>query len=1768
LLKSGALADVDADVIGGDLYTLAKKLRESPEVTLFRGTRNSDRLPVVLKVLNSEYPRPREIAKLKHEHAVLQSFDSPQVVRTLGLEKFGNGMALVLEDVGEQSLDRFVGEQRLDLETFLSTAIAMAEVVEQIHAQQIIHKDIKPHHFFLTGGGGGGVKLIDFGLATRLVHEARSGGAISQLEGTLAYMSPEQTGRMNRLIDRRSDLYSLGVTLYELLAGVLPFDTTDPLELVHSHVARAPRPLRELRPDVPDVVTQIVTNLLSKEPEERYQTAASLKADLAACHAAMRATGAVAPFPLGRRNVSSELRISQRLYGRDTETSALLAAWERVRQGAAELVLITGESGVGKSAQLGELRKWIVRGGHMATGKFEELAGAVPYGAIARACRELLSALLCEPAHRLEPWKQRLSDAVEPNGHLLIELMPELRLLIGPQPEPEELGPKESQHRFELVFQNFLRALSTPSEPLLLFLDDLHWADAASLRLLQLGLSDPRSGHLLIVGAYRQSQLGDGHSLPAALAHVRNAGITVHELDLGPLALSDVVQLLADTLSAERTTVEPLAAVLLRKTMGSPFFIGQFLLSLREQNLFSLDPAAGVWRWDLEGIERASVTDNVADFMIARLRRLAPATRNVLRLAACLSHEFTLGTLRAISDSSAVEIAAGLREAVEEGLVLPVESAASPPNAVGDADELDLDLGTAFRFQHDRVQHAAYQLIDGEERQAVHLRIGRLLLQRNAGAPDDDRLFAVVAQMNLGRGLITDPAERCALARLNAAAGRRAKDAAAHRTAADLLEISLALFGPSGWDSDHDLLFAAQLAKAECESLLGNVDEALRLLRQLSDQARSLAEKMRIAAVEVTVLTGANRVEAAAACGIDGARQAGLDFPADRAAVAAAVEADFPALQRTLAARGVQTLADLPAMTDPGALGAIGLLFRCMPAAIQSDPNLQLLITLRAVDLSLRQGNAPATSYYYVAFGLGLATVAGDVETGYQLGRLGVSLSERFGNRIVAGASQLLFGGFISPWREHLLTSVEHLRSGRKALLDSGDHTRLGYGVSYELAYRLLQGDDLGELEANVDEGQALLRRIGDAVNLRALELVRRTILDLRRVVAGIPAAAPEAVLDEAVQASGNRYLLSSRHLFRAMTFYFAGDYDNAHAEAEAGSAMPILGSFFTAEHCFYGALALAGRLRATPEEAREPLLRSLDEAEEKLRRWAEAGPANFAHRHALVAAERAALAGRGEEALDLYERAMMLARDAGAVHHQALAAALAARLHLARGRDRLASLYQADARYAHERWGSIAEAGATAGVSEQRTRRTSTASSSGPGEIDVLTITRAAQAISTQIMLPKLVDALMRIVLEQAGADRGLLILVKEGALWVEAAGGEAIARICLDGDNGAAELVAPRSVLAYAQRTRKTVLLGNARGDHTFAADPYFVNRKPRSLLCVPMTRRGQLVGLLYLENSLTADAFNVARVTMLEVLASQAAVSIENAALYEEMEARVEDRTRRLEESFRLIRENQAQLLAAERKAAVAHLERELAIAQQIQTSILPRSTTVAGFEIAGRMLTATEVGGDYYDVIPANGAGLWIGIGDVSGHGLNAGLMMLMLQSSIATLVRRDPHGDPANLFSLANRVLYDNVQCRLEAEHHATLSLLRFDTDGGFQLAGAHDEPVIWRAGERRCRRIPTPGTWLGIFEDVASITRTSSHHLEPGDVMVLYTDGITEARNGAGQQFGIERLMQALAEAHDRPAAAICDHLFQRVLDWTNARADDQTAIVVRYAGH
>nr|MDQ2642609.1 AAA family ATPase [Myxococcota bacterium] len=770
-------------------YSLTQQIQETAATRVFRGFRCSDLLPVVVKRPRHEFPSDAEILRLEHEYSILRSIDSPYVARALGLERSGNTLALVLEDAGDASLESLVREPSLALERALEVSVALAGAVVSIHERGIIHKDLKPEHFRFDREHPERVKLIDFGIATRLTREAELGSALTELEGSPAYISPEQTGRMNRGVDDRSDLYSLGVTLYELFTGRLPFESTDLLELVHSHIARPPPPLERIRPGLPAPLCRLVLRLLSKVADDRYQSAAGVRRDLEHCLHAYRAGGTIAEFDLGTHDRPRELRIPQQLYGRERELSTLMARFEAVKAGSCELLLLAGYSGIGKTALVKELERHLGLGGRFVSGKFDYLNRSEPYGAIARASRELIQATLAEPEAALASRRALLSQALGANAGVLVELLPELELLLGPQPQPLPVGPNEVQLRFELAFENFLSSFRGQGQPLVVFLDDLQWADSASLNLLKRLLTSGASGHLLLVGAYRDNEVDSVHPLGMLIDQLAQAGAAITRLALEPLTAPHVARLVAATVGASEAEVRPLCQILLAKTHGNPFFLGQFLETLYREGSLYFDDARARFQWDLARVSSTLATDNVVDFLLERLRNLPPATQELVRFAACVGYRFDVRTLSLVSGKAAREVMSDLWPALQEGLVLPLDGNYRYADVVA-LDETVAPPNAQYRFLHDRVQQAAYALTEPEKRAGVHLCIGRLLLGSGSEPTRIENLFEVTDHLNRGRALITDPTEKLGLSRLDLLAATRARNAAAPEAALRYLGVA------------------------------------------------------------------------------------------------------------------------------------------------------------------------------------------------------------------------------------------------------------------------------------------------------------------------------------------------------------------------------------------------------------------------------------------------------------------------------------------------------------------------------------------------------------------------------------------------------------------------------------------------------------------------------------------------------------------------------------------------------------------------------------------------------------------------------------------------------------------------------------------------------------------------------------------------------------------------------------------------------------------
>jgi predicted ATPase/serine phosphatase RsbU (regulator of sigma subunit) len=1755
-------------------YSLTHQIQETAATRVFRGFRCSDLVPVVVKRPRNEFPSQAEILRLEHEYSILRSIDSPYVARAFGLERSGTTLALVLEDAGDTSLESLVRDPALTLERALGVAETLAGAVASIHDRGIIHKDLKPGHFFFDREHPERVKLIDFGIATRLTREAEFGSALTELEGSPAYIAPEQTGRMNRAVDDRSDLYSLGVTLYELFTGRLPFDSTDLLELIHSHIARPPPPPDQIRPGLPAPLCRIVLRLLSKVADDRYQSAAGVRRDLERCLQAFHATGTIADFELGVHDRPRELRIPQQLFGRERELSTLMTRFEVVKTGACELFLLAGYSGIGKSALVKELERHLGLGGHFVSGKFDYLNRSEPYGAIARASRELILATLAEPEAALARRRSLLTQALGANAGVLVELLPELELLLGRQPPPAAVGPNEVQLRFELSFQHFLSSFSGHGQPLVVFLDDLQWADAASLNLLKRLLTSGACGHLLLVGAYRDNEVDSVHPLSMALEQLAQAGAAITRLALAPLALPDVEQMVAATVGASE--VRPLCEILLAKTHGNPFFLGQFLKTLHREGSLYFDDEKGRFQWDLGRVGTALATDNVVDFLLERLRNLPAAAQELVRLAACVGHRFDVRTLSLVSRRSVREVMSELWPALQEGFVLPLDGNYRYADVVA-SDEAVAPPNAQYRFLHDRVQQAAYALIEPEKRAEVHLCIGRSMLGAASDPSRIENLFEVADHLNRGRVLVTDPAEKMRLSRIDLLAGNRARNAAAPEAALRYLSVARELARDSGL-AEYEHTHQVTLLLAECSFLDGKFQEAFACIDELEAFARSTLDRVPGRNLRSAILTCLSRFEEACVNSVETARLLGAEIPepSDKAALGGAIGASFGAYQGALAGREIESLAELPPMSDPRMLALSETFMFAIPQSFQSNQELMVLMVLKAVALPLEYGSAPQSPFFYEQYGIVHWVVTADYATSYRFGELGIRLTERLQSPAARGPVHFIFGGFVAHWKQHISVSIEHLGIGLRLSLETGDLFHTNYCATFRMSYFLYAGTNLDVIESELDDVDKLLSRSDDVVNKSFAAILRQTALALKGRTAALDRFDSEVFDEAAFVANGSPPARAMYAAAKAMLCYLAGKPEQVVEVTDAYPPLPAF--FYNTLVRFYRALAMLDLCRTASAPERERLLGRFAADLATLRGYAAAAPSNHQHRVELLVAEEAASRGDAEvaAAMAAYDRAIALAQEHGFIQDQALANELCARFHLAHGRSKVARPYLAEAYYTYQRWGAVAKAEElrqrhaehsgefTAGP--QRSARDARSTTYEPasqlgGGLDVAAAVRAMEAVATELVLERVLERLMRTLIGSAGAQRGFLVLERAGRLEIEAS-------MTIEPDlvrlgisqpiEGSDELSV--SIVQYASRTQQAVILPDAPSDPRFSQDPYLARRKPKSVLCVPMLHRGRLVGVLYLENNSATAAFSPARASFLKFLAAQAAVAVENAKLYGELNAATES-LRRTNETL----EAQVQERTAELRSALSDLWSEMDLAKKIQTVLLPETKRVGRYEVAATMIAADSVGGDYYDVVEA-GDRDWIMIGDVSGHGVTAGLIMMMIQTAVRTIVlnarQRGEELSPALVLSRANSAVRGNLQ-RISDGQYMTITALEL-SGARIRYSGLHQDILVHRAANDTVQRIATHGIWLGLIDDISDLLENDTIELQEGDTILLYTDGITEMMLGEERlgTAGLTSRFHALASRSHDPRT-IVDSLLSQI--GGRADSDDVTLMALRY---
>ena len=1436
-----------------------------------------DRYAFMAGPFAAEHPSPQSINRLTHEHGLKAYIDEAWGVRPLELIREQGRTMLIVEYPGGERLDRLIREP-METGLFLQLAVALSAALGRLHGRGLIHKDIKPSNV-IANPATGEVWLTGFGVATRLPRERQAPEPPEFIAGTLAYMAPEQTGRVNRSIDSRSDLYSLGVTFYEMLTGTLPFTASDPMEWVHCHIARQPTMSGDLLRNVPTAVSAITMKLLSKTAEERYQTAAGVENDLRRCLSQWNAEGSIHDFALGEHDAPDRLLIPEKLYGREREIETLLTAFDRiVAGGRPEMVLVSGYSGIGKSAVVNELHKPLVPPrGLFAAGKFDQFKRDIPYATLAQAFQSLIRPLLSKNEEDLQQWRAALREALDPNGLLIAELVPELKHIIGEQPPVPELPPQEAQRRFQLVFRRFIGVFARPEHPLALFLDDLQWLDPATLDLLEDLLTRTDVQHLLLIGAYRDNEVNATHPLVRKLNAIRQAGAALQDIVLTPLRCDDVGQLLADSLHCDREDAAPLAELIHNKTTGNPFFAIQFISALADESLLAFDYGRGHWFWDLRRIHAKGFTDNVVELMVGKLNRLPMETQEALQHFACLGNTAEVDMLRMAHQGSVDDMHEHLWEAVRLGLIFRAND--------------------SYRFLHDRVQEAAYSLIPTELRAEAHLRIGTLLAAHTPSEKRGEAIFEIVNQLNRGSHLITSIEERECVAELNLTAARRAKISTAYDSALKHLRAGSALLTEESWERKYDLIFAIEYLMAECELLTADKISAENRLLRLTQRARNRHDFCVATRLQLTLYTTLDRSDRCADVFLDWLRRDGTVW--SNHPTREDVMREYERIWALLGNRTIEELIDLPLITDPDVLDTMDVFTEIMTPSQLFDEHLNSLVICRLVTLSLEHGNCDASCFAYVWLAMFAGPRFNNYRDGFRFGQLGYNLTEKRGLTRYQARIWMNMGSTVLPWAKHVAGGRELVRRAFDAAYRIGDLTFASYSWDQLVTVCLAAGDPLMQVQKECENGLVFAKRVNFGLVLELCGAQLGLILTLRGLTTTFGCLDYQGYteIDTESRLANSPNLVFAEFYYwtrKLQAHFFAGDLAAAvdatlHAEPLLWTSAAM---FESAEYRLFGALAHAAAWDRATEDQRGKHFEALLAHRRQLDVWAEVNPETFEDRASIVGAEVARIEGRILDAENLYEKSIHSARSNNFIHNEALANELAAQFYRDRGFATTADTYLRNARACYEQWGArgkvnqidalfphlnVAPAASMLGVTIE----------APVNQLDSETVLRASQTLSSEMNLPRLIEKLMRLAVEHAGAQRGLLILLQADRPYVEAeakSGHGNVEMLIRHAPVNSLEL--PQSVLQYVLRTRERVLLGDASSRQSQSEDEYVRHKCPRSVLCLPILKQAKVIGALYLENNLTAHAFTPGRVAVLDVLASQAAISLENARLYSEL------------------------------------------------------------------------------------------------------------------------------------------------------------------------------------------------------------------------------------------------------------------------------------------
>ncbi|MEL4896549.1 ATP-binding sensor histidine kinase [Crocosphaera sp. Alani8] len=1536
---------------------IIEKIYESSHSLIYRGLREEDRQPVILKILQENYPDPFTLSQFKQEYNILSILNSRRIIKTYGIDKYQKTLVIILEDFGGISLDSLLKDYQLTIESFLDFAIKIVEGLEIVHDSNIIHKDINPTNIIIHPSSKE-IKLIDFGISTQLTLENTKEFNPNLIEGTLAYMSPEQTGRMNRKIDYRTDFYSLGVTFYEMLTKQLPFITEDPLELVHFHIAKQPTYPHEINADIPPILSDIIIKLLAKTPEKRYQSVAGIKNDLQKCVYQLKEKNQIKMFSLGKYDVSNKFKIPQKLYGRKREIETLINTFEKVTQGHNAMILVSGNPGIGKSVLIREIYPYVAqKKGYFISGKFEQFQRNIPYATIIQACQELVKQLLTESNQNINQWRDKLLDALGVNGQVIIDVIPEIEQIIGSQPTVVSLEPKEAQNRFNLVFQNFLKVFTKRQHPLVIFLDDLQWSDTASLQLIRSLSTVLDDQSLLIIGAYRDNEIDLAHPLKLTLNDLHNQGVIIQEIVLKNLAASHIELLIKETVKLKQKKYRDLAEIVRKKTNGNPFFIKEFLQSLYQNKVLSFQNQQKRWDYDENEIETLQITENVVDLMTNNIRNIPTEVQESIKIAACIGSKFDLATIAQVSHCSQIEVAENLLQALEKGLITPINNQYKLINNYQESQEIPESLKISYQFSHDRVQQAAYSLLPKQKQEEIHYKIGTFLLNYIPKIKQEEKIFDVVNQINIGYKLINDPLEYERLAELNLVAGKKAKASAAYEVALNYLQFAISFLEEDKiWETKYQLALELYLEASESASLTNRFEIMEALVTTIINNTPFLLDKVKAYEIKIQAFTAQNKLREAIELSLSTLALLEIDIP--QSPTKLEIQNSLQETNTLLKDIVIKNLVNLPLIEDDKAIAALRILVTMSMAAYLASFPLFIVTVTQQVKLCLQYGNSPEACVAYAFYGQLLSQISERFDDGYEFGELALSLLSKLSAKRLESRTYFIVVLSIRHWKEPINQLLNPLRLGYEKGLETGDVEYAMWNAQLYCNYLFATGKELNQVKSELTKYTQAARKMQSKNSLYFLAMNHQLVLNLRNECKFPCRLVGEAFNEDQMlplYKQGN-YNLALFHIYTHKTTicYLLGDLENALECAIEGEK--YIGGMLTPgtpKFLFYYCLTHLAICHQKSFEEQENIIEKITQCQTNLKLLATHNPSHYLGKLYLIEAELCRVLGEEQNARDYYDQSIAALENSDYVHEKAIAHELAAKFYLQKNYGHIAYYYLQDAYYYYKIWGATVKvkqleetypqllATNTNPTEELKIKATAKALVE---ELDLDSILKASQVISGEIVLKKLLEKLMKTIIENAGAEKGFLLLENNNNWFIEAEGNIEDKNLTIlqsiplnNSENDNHEINLSISIINYVANTKENVVLNNATQEGEFTQTTYILNNQPKSILCTPILNQGKLNGIIYLENNLTTDAFTPSRIEIVNILSSSAAVSIENSRLYEQLEEynktlekkvqlrtqELRDKNQQLNVTLTQLKATQNQIIAQEKLASLGAL-----------------------------------------------------------------------------------------------------------------------------------------------------------------------------------------------------------------------------------------------------